>query len=69
MDVQVMAGADVDPRARVGPGTSVWHLAQMREDAEIGAGCVIGRGAYIGTGVRSATTCKVQNYALVYEPA
>lgn len=64
-----MPGADVDPGARLGPGTSVWHLAQIREGAEIGAGCVIGRGAYIGAGVRLGQRCKVQNYALIYEPA
>jgi UDP-2-acetamido-3-amino-2,3-dideoxy-glucuronate N-acetyltransferase len=64
-----MPGADVDPRARLGPGASVWHLAQIREDAEIGADCIIGRGAYIGTGVRLGQRCKVQNYALLYEPA
>ena len=35
----------------------------------LGENCVIGRGAYIGTGVRMGDHCKVQNYALVYEPA
>jgi UDP-2-acetamido-3-amino-2,3-dideoxy-glucuronate N-acetyltransferase len=64
-----MPGADVDPRARLGPGVSVWHLAQVREGAQIGADCVIGRGAYIGAGVRLGQRCKVQNHALVYEPA
>jgi len=64
-----MPGADIDPRARLGPGVSVWHLAQVREGAEIGAECVIGRGAYIGAGVRLGRRCKVQNYALLYEPA
>jgi UDP-2-acetamido-3-amino-2,3-dideoxy-glucuronate N-acetyltransferase len=64
-----MPGADVDPRARLGPGVSVWHLAQIREDAEIGADCIIGRGAYIGAGVRLGQRCKVQNHALIYEPA
>jgi acetyltransferase-like isoleucine patch superfamily enzyme len=47
----------------------VWHLAQIREYAELGDDCVIGRGAYIGPGVRLGQRCKVQNYALVYEPA
>jgi UDP-2-acetamido-3-amino-2,3-dideoxy-glucuronate N-acetyltransferase len=64
-----MPGADVDPRARLGPGVSVWHLAQVREGAEIGADCIIGRGAYIGAGVRLGHRCKVQNHALIYEPA
>lgn len=35
----------------------------------MGANCIIGRGAYVGTGVVMGDNCKVQNYALVYEPA
>jgi acetyltransferase-like isoleucine patch superfamily enzyme len=66
---RIADSADVDPRARIGDGTSVWHLAQVREDAEIGPECIIGRGAYIGSGVRMGARCKVQNHALVYEPA
>lgn len=66
---RVAPGADVDERARIGEGSSIWHLAQIREDAELGEYCVVGRGAYIGTGVRMGDGCKVQNYALVYEPA
>ncbi|GCD20362.1 acyltransferase [Cellulomonas algicola] len=61
--------AEVDERAEVGPGTRVWHLAQVREGARIGADCIIGRGAYVGSGVVMGDRCKVQNHALVYEPA
>nr|WP_306238375.1 acyltransferase [Ornithinimicrobium sp. HY1745] len=61
--------ADVADGATIGDGSSVWHLAQVREEAVLGEGCIIGRGAYIGTGVRLGDHCKVQNYALVYEPA
>lgn len=69
MTVRIVDSADVDERAEIGDGTSVWHLAQVREDARIGRACIIGRGAYVGTGVRMGDNCKVQNYALVYEPA
>lgn len=69
MAVKIVESADVDGRATIGDGSSVWHLAQVREDARIGSNCVIGRGAYIGTGVQLGDNCKVQNYALVYEPA
>ena len=68
-DVRIAGSADVDARAEIGGGSSVWHLAQVREDAVLGRDCVIGRGAYIGTGVRLGDNVKVQNYALVYEPA
>lgn len=61
--------ADLDDDVELGPGTRVWHLAQVRAGARIGADCTIGRGAYIGPGVVLGDACKVQNYALVYEPA
>ena len=67
--VQVQASADVAADATLGEGTSVWHLAQVREGAVLGQNCVVGRGAYVGTGVRMGDNCKLQNYALVYEPA
>ena len=64
-----ITGADVDDRAEIGEGSSIWHLAQVREEAVLGRNCIVGRGAYIGTGVVMGDNCKVQNYALVYEPA
>lgn len=66
---RIVDSADVSPDAQIGDGSSVWHLAQVREGAVLGQGCVIGRGAYVGTGVQLGDHCKVQNYALVYEPA
>lgn len=69
MAVRIVESADVAESALIGDGSSVWHLAQVREDAVLGSNCIVGRGAYIGTGVRLGDNCKVQNYALVYEPA
>jgi UDP-2-acetamido-3-amino-2,3-dideoxy-glucuronate N-acetyltransferase len=66
---QVHETADVDARAVLGAGTTVWHLAQIREDARLGQGCIVGRGAYVGPGVIIGDNVKLQNYALVYEPA
>src|SRR5580693_2738 len=67
--IQVATTADVDDKAFLGPGTTVWHLAQIREHARLGRGCIIGRGAYVGPGVVIGNNVKLQNYALVYEPA
>lgn len=53
----------------LGDGTVVWELAQIREGAIVGESCVIGRGAYVGAGVQIGSRVKLQNYALVYEPA
>ncbi len=68
-DPVVCQTADVDERATLGPGTTVWHLAQVRENARLGRACIVGRGAYIGPGVIIGNNVKLQNYALVYEPA
>lgn len=65
----VQTTADVAESAQIGPGTKIWHYAQVRENAQIGADSIVGRGAYIGSGVVMGDGCKVQNYALVYEPA
>ena len=69
MAVKILPSADVDSSATLGDGTSIWHLAQIRDHVVLGANCIIGRGAYIGSGVILGDNCKVQNYALVYEPA
>lgn len=69
MTVRVHPSADVSEDASIGEGSSIWHLAQVREGAVLGQGCIVGRGAYVGTGVRMGENCKLQNYALVYEPA
>jgi acetyltransferase-like isoleucine patch superfamily enzyme len=66
---RIAASADVAEDARIGVGSSVWHLAQVREHAVLGENCIVGRGAYIGTGVTIGDNVKIQNYALVYEPA
>lgn len=69
MSVRIAESADVAADASIGDGSQVWHLAQVREGVQMGDGCVVGRGAYIGTGVQLGRHCKIQNYALVYEPA
>lgn len=66
---RVLESADVSAEATLGDGSVVWHLAQVREDAVLGRDCIVGRGAYIGTGVHVGDGSKIQNYALVYEPA
>ncbi len=69
MTYKIMPTAQVDETAELGAGTTVWELAQIRERARLGTGCVVGRGAYVGGGVRIGDNVKLQNYALVYEPA
>jgi UDP-2-acetamido-3-amino-2,3-dideoxy-glucuronate N-acetyltransferase len=65
----VSATADVADSARLGTGTRIWHLAQVCDGAVLGRSCVLGRGAYVGPGVVVGDHVKIQNYALVYQPA
>ncbi|MDP8931474.1 MAG: N-acetyltransferase [Actinomycetota bacterium] len=69
MQTRIMPSADVDKRAHIGADTTVWHLAQVREHARLGRGCIVGRGAYVDAGVHIGDHVKLQNYALVYAPA
>lgn len=65
----IHATADVADNAQVPSSSKIWHYAQVRESVVLGENCIVGRGAYIGNGVTVGDGCKVQNYALVYEPA
>jgi UDP-2-acetamido-3-amino-2,3-dideoxy-glucuronate N-acetyltransferase len=69
LSTRITNSADVHPDAVVGDGTTVWHLAQVREGATLGRNCVVGRGAYVGVDVHIGDNVKIQNYALLYEPA
>jgi UDP-2-acetamido-3-amino-2,3-dideoxy-glucuronate N-acetyltransferase len=66
---QVHPSADIADNAQIGDGTSIWHYAQVREDCTIGDNVIIGRGVYVGNGVNIGAHSKIQNYALLYEPA
>jgi acetyltransferase-like isoleucine patch superfamily enzyme len=63
---RVHATADLEADVSVGPGSSIWHRAQIRVGARIGAECIIGRDAFIDEGVSLGDRVKVQNGALVY---
>ncbi len=53
----------------ISDSAKIWDYVQIRDKAKVGKNVIIGRGAYIGTGVEVADNCKIQNYALLYEPA
>jgi acetyltransferase-like isoleucine patch superfamily enzyme len=58
--------ADIEDGVSIGPGTWLWHRAQVRVGARIGRDCVIGRDAFIDEGVSLGDRVKVQNGALIY---
>jgi acetyltransferase-like isoleucine patch superfamily enzyme len=64
--VRVHPTAEVSPDAVIGPGTSVWNQAQVREGARIGGEGVIGKNVYVDTGVVIGDRVKVQNNVSLY---
>lgn len=58
--------AEVSPLATIGPGTRIWHQAQVREHARLGSDCVLGKGVYVDRGVEIGDRVKVENYASIY---
>ena len=58
--------ADVASSATIGPGTSIWNQAQVREDARIGSDCVVGKNAYVDAGVVIGDRVKIQNNVSLY---
>ena len=69
MAPRIHASAEIDDGATIGDGSSVWQLAHIRTGAVLGRDVVVGRGAYVGPGVQVGDGCKIQNHAMVYEPA
>ncbi|HJP72604.1 MAG TPA: DapH/DapD/GlmU-related protein [Candidatus Limnocylindria bacterium] len=65
-NVRIHSTADVSDEAVIGPGTSIWNQAQVRERARIGAGCVIGKNVYVDFDVVIGDNVKVQNNVSVF---
>jgi acetyltransferase-like isoleucine patch superfamily enzyme len=60
-DVRIHPSAEVSAKAIIGPGSSIWNQAQVRERARIGARCVIGKNVYVDVDVAIGDDVKVQN--------
>jgi UDP-2-acetamido-3-amino-2,3-dideoxy-glucuronate N-acetyltransferase len=67
--VPVHPDAEIDPAAAIAASATVWAQTSVRERAVVGERTSIGRQAYIGPGVQIGDDCKIQNHALLYEPA
>lgn len=65
-NVYIHPTADVSPKAVLGDGVRIWHEAQVREGARLGANCIVGKGAYVDFGVQIGDNVKLQNRASVY---
>jgi len=58
--------ACIDPTATIGKGCKIWNDVQIREQARVGDGSIIGKGVYVDAAVTIGSYCKIQNYACIY---
>jgi UDP-2-acetamido-3-amino-2,3-dideoxy-glucuronate N-acetyltransferase len=68
-NVRIHPTAEVSLHAIIGEGTSIWHQAQVRERAQIGRHCILGKGVYVDFDTTLGDNCKLQNGVYVYHPA
>lgn len=58
--------AVIEPGARIGDRTRVWHHAHVRDGAVVGSDCNIGQNVYVDVGARVGDRVKIQNNVSVY---
>ena len=58
--------AVVEPGAKLGAGTRVWHHAHVRDGASIGRDCILGHNVFVDAGARVGDGVKLQNNVSVY---
>ena len=59
--------AIIDPGARIGPRTMVWHWVHICASAQIGSDCSLGQNVYVGNNVRIGNGVRIQNNVSVYD--
>jgi UDP-2-acetamido-3-amino-2,3-dideoxy-glucuronate N-acetyltransferase len=66
MPIRIHPTADVSPRAVIGEGTSIWNQCQVRENVQIGTGCILSKDVYVDAGVKIGNNVKIQNGISLY---
>lgn len=67
MEYQQHDTAIVDPGAKIGAGSRVWHWAHVCAGAVIGQACSMGQNVFIGNKVIIGDKVKIQNNVSVYD--
>lgn len=52
---------------KIGDGSKIWHFVHIREKADIGTNCNIGKSVYIDTEVKIGDNVKIQNFSTIYK--
>ena len=65
-DIFIHPSAVIDPGARIGKGTKIWHFTHLMPESIVGNGCVIGQNVFIDNQVVIGNGVKIQNNVSVY---
>jgi UDP-2-acetamido-3-amino-2,3-dideoxy-glucuronate N-acetyltransferase len=58
--------AVIDPGAKIGTGTKVWHFSHVMDGALIGADCSLGQNVFVASDVTIGDHAKIQNNVSIY---
>ncbi len=59
--------AAVEPRARIGAGTKVWHFCHVMAGARVGANCVLGQNVFVASAAAIGDGCRIQNNVSIFD--
>jgi UDP-2-acetamido-3-amino-2,3-dideoxy-glucuronate N-acetyltransferase len=59
--------AVIDPGARIGAGTKIWHFCHVMAGARIGARCVLGQNVFVAATGVVGVGCRIQNNVSIYD--
>ena len=66
-NIMIHETAIVEPKAKLGKGTKVWHFSHIMDGAVLGNSCNIGQNVYIGGKAKLGCNVKVQNNVSIYD--
>lgn len=67
MDYFAHETAIIEPGAKIGPGTKIWHFSHVMPNAVIGSDCSLGQNVFVADHAVIGDHAKIQNNVSVYE--
>jgi len=64
--IQIHPSAVVDPGAKIGDFTSVWHFCHVEQRAIVGENCNLGQNVYVGNNAVVGHGCRLGNSVSVF---
>ena len=59
--------AVIDPPAKIGTGTHIWHFSHLMPGCTIGDNCMLGQNTFVGGAVEIGNGVRIQNNVSVYD--